>query len=154
MTPLTRSKGYAVGARSAWIPGLQSTLSLYVLDFDSELVFAGDSGTTEAGRPSRRTGFEFTNFYKPKDWLTIDAQGVLYWNGEVVGKSEMQRRLRAAATLKPQPELHLRADKTTSYQALAEVMAEAAQAGLMQISSRNIVDAVKRYSMFCICSRI
>ncbi len=73
VTPLTRSKGYEVGARNAWIPGLQSALSLYVLDFDSELVFAGDSGTTEAGRPSHRTGFEFTNFYKPKDWLTIDA---------------------------------------------------------------------------------
>ena len=45
----------------------------------------------------------------------------------------MQRRMRAAAGLKPQPELHLRADKTTQYQALAEVMAEAAQAGLTRI---------------------
>ena len=73
VTPLARSKGYEVGVRSALIPGLQSTLAVYVLDFASELVFLGDAGTTEAGGPSRRTGFEFSNYYKPNDWLTIDA---------------------------------------------------------------------------------
>ena len=45
----------------------------------------------------------------------------------------MQRRLRPATRLKPQPELHLRADRATHYQLLAEVMAEAAQAGLTRI---------------------
>ena len=70
---LVRSKGYEVGLRTAIVPGLQSTLAVYVLDFDSELVFVGDAGNTEAGRPSRRVGFEFANFYKPTDWLTIDA---------------------------------------------------------------------------------
>ena len=70
---LVRSKGYEVGVRTSIIPGLQSSLSLYNLDFDSELVFAGDAGTTEAGRPSRRAGFEFANYYKLKDWLTVDA---------------------------------------------------------------------------------
>lgn len=73
VTPLTRSKGYEVGVRTAIIPGLQSSLAIYQLDFDSELVFAGDAGTTQAGRPSRRTGFEFANYYKPSNWLTIDA---------------------------------------------------------------------------------
>jgi outer membrane cobalamin receptor len=71
--PLVRSKGEEVGVRTGIIPGLQSTLSIYRLDFDSELVFAGDAGTTEAGRPSRRTGFEFANYYKPSDWLTVDG---------------------------------------------------------------------------------
>ena len=46
---------------------------MYRLDFDSELTFAGDAGTTEAGRASRRTGFEFSNYYKPLPWLTVDA---------------------------------------------------------------------------------
>ncbi|MGI9045800.1 MAG: TonB-dependent receptor domain-containing protein [Burkholderiales bacterium] len=59
--------------RSAIVPGLQSSLALYVLDFASELVFVGDAGNTEAGRKSRRIGFEFANFYKPTDWLIIDA---------------------------------------------------------------------------------
>ena len=71
--PLVRSKGYEVGVRTSVVPGLQTSLSVYRLDFDSELIFAGDAGTTEAGRPSRRTGFELANYYKLSDWLTVDA---------------------------------------------------------------------------------
>jgi len=71
--PLVRAKGMEVGLRSEIIRGLQSSFSVYRLDFDSELVFVGDAGTTEAGRPSRRTGFEFSNYYKPNKWLTVDA---------------------------------------------------------------------------------
>jgi hypothetical protein len=71
--PLVRSRGIEVGARTEFIRGLQSSLSLYRLDFDSELVFVGDAGNTEPGRPSRRTGVEFNNYYKPVSWLTIDA---------------------------------------------------------------------------------
>ena len=71
--PLVRSKGIELGVRTEALPGLQSALSFYRLDFDSELTFAGDAGTTQAGRPSRRTGFEFSNYYKPNRWVTIDA---------------------------------------------------------------------------------
>ena len=71
--PLVKSKGLELGVRSEFMPGLQSSFSVYRLDFDSELTFAGDAGTTEAGRPSRRLGFEFSNYYKPTKWLTIDA---------------------------------------------------------------------------------
>ncbi|HUD31559.1 MAG TPA: TonB-dependent receptor, partial [Variovorax sp.] len=71
--PLVRSRGAEVGVRTEFVRGLQSAFSLYRLDFASELVFAGDAGTTFAGRPSRRTGIEFSNYYKPADWLTIDA---------------------------------------------------------------------------------
>ena len=71
--PLVRSKGIELGVRSEFVPGLQSALSVYRLDFDSELTFAGDAGTTEAGRPSRRIGFEFSNYYKVNRWLTVDA---------------------------------------------------------------------------------
>ncbi len=71
--PLVRSKGFELGVRTEFIPGLQSAFSVYQLKFDSELIFAGDAGTTEAGRPSKRVGFEFSNYYKPTRWLTIDA---------------------------------------------------------------------------------
>lgn len=70
---LVRSKGVELGVRTEAVAGLQSSLSVYQLDFDSELTFAGDAGTTQAGRPSRRLGFEFSNYYKPTNWLTIDA---------------------------------------------------------------------------------
>ncbi|WP_411288318.1 TonB-dependent receptor [Phenylobacterium sp.] len=71
--PLVRSKGLEAGVRSEFIPRLQTTLSVYGLEFDSELTFAGDAGTTNAGRASRRVGFELSNYYKPTNWLTLDA---------------------------------------------------------------------------------
>jgi outer membrane receptor for Fe3+-dicitrate len=73
VTPLVRSKGVELGVRSEFIARLQSTFSVYRLDVGSELLFAGDAGTTEAGRPSRRVGFEFSNYYRASNWLTIDA---------------------------------------------------------------------------------
>ncbi len=73
VTPLVRSKGGEIGVRGNWLPGLQTSLSLYQLDFASELLFVGDAGTTEASRPSRRVGFEVANYYKLSNWLTVDA---------------------------------------------------------------------------------
>ncbi len=73
VTPLSRSKGFELGMRTLPLPGLQTSLSVYQLNFDSELIFVGDAGTTEAGRPSKRVGFELANYYKVNDWLTIDA---------------------------------------------------------------------------------
>jgi hypothetical protein len=62
-----------VGARTTWIPGLQSTAAFWWLHLDSELLFVGDAGSTEATRPSQRYGVELTNYYQPLDWLTLDA---------------------------------------------------------------------------------
>ncbi len=69
---LVRSKGAEVGLRSQPWQGFLSTLSLFVLDFDSEIVFVGDAGNTEASRPSRRIGSEFTLNAKLAPWLTAD----------------------------------------------------------------------------------
>lgn len=87
--PLVRSRGVELGVRSELVPGLKSTLSVYRLDFDSELTFAGDAGTTQAGRASRRGGFEFSNYYKPLSWLTVDADLAFararFRNNELIG---------------------------------------------------------------------
>ncbi|MFA9276005.1 MAG: TonB-dependent receptor [Candidatus Aquirickettsiella gammari] len=69
---LVAARGMELGMRSEWIKGLQSSLALYRLDFDSELSFVGDAGTTEAGSPSRRHGIEWANSYQASDWLSID----------------------------------------------------------------------------------
>jgi outer membrane receptor protein involved in Fe transport len=71
--PLVRTEGAEVGVRTSFLPGLHSTVSAWWLDIDSELVFVGDAGTTEAGRPSRRYGVEFANYWNATDWLTLDA---------------------------------------------------------------------------------
>ena len=73
VSALAGSRGFELGVRTEAIPGLQSSFSVYQLELDSELLFVGDAGTTTAGRPSRRVGFEFSNYYKANRWLTIDA---------------------------------------------------------------------------------
>jgi outer membrane receptor protein involved in Fe transport len=71
-TPLVRSKGGELGFRVEPIAGWQSSLALWQLDLDSELVFAGDAGTTEAGRPSRRRGIEWSNHYIAGEHWLVD----------------------------------------------------------------------------------
>ena len=65
--------------------------------------------------------------------LAITADGALYWNNAPVSQAELDYRLAAAAQHQPQPELRLRADKTTPYQKLAEVMAAAQNAGIAKM---------------------
>jgi TonB dependent receptor/Carboxypeptidase regulatory-like domain/TonB-dependent Receptor Plug Domain len=71
--PLVRARGAEVGARTVVRGRLQSSLAIWSLDIDSELLFVGDAGATEASRPSRRVGFEWSNVYTPTPWLTFDA---------------------------------------------------------------------------------
>ncbi len=73
VTPLVRAKGAEIGLRTVRIRGLQSTVALWYLGIDSELLFVGDAGTTEAGRPSRRVGLEWTNYARLARWMTVDA---------------------------------------------------------------------------------
>jgi len=72
VTPLVGTRGSEVGVRSEWIPGLQSSLAVWQLDIDSELVFVGDAGETEPSRASRRYGVEWNNHYVVSDWLLLD----------------------------------------------------------------------------------
>jgi len=69
---LVRSEGAEVGLRSQPSRNLTSSLSVFLLDFDSEVVFVGDAGTTEAGRPSRRVGAEYTLQARLTPWMTLD----------------------------------------------------------------------------------
>ncbi len=72
-TPLSRAKGAEIGARTSIIPGLQSSLTLWVLHIQSELTWQGDSGDTSPSGPTDRVGVEFSNFYSPVNWLTVDV---------------------------------------------------------------------------------
>ena len=69
---LVRSKGAELGIRTKAVEGLTSSLAVFVLDFNSELLFVGDAGTTEASRPSRRVGVEWTNQYQVLPWMRLD----------------------------------------------------------------------------------
>ena len=66
-------KELRLATRTGILPGLQSTVSVWILDLDSELVFDGDTAESVPSRPSRRYGVEFSNFYNATPWLTIEA---------------------------------------------------------------------------------
>lgn len=71
--PLVRSRGAEVGVRSSRVEGLRSTLALWMMDVDSELLFVGDAGTNEASDASRRFGVTWANFYRVTPELSLDV---------------------------------------------------------------------------------
>jgi hypothetical protein len=69
---LNRSVGEEVGYRYT-TPQFTTTVALFELYQQNELIFDGDHGTTSLGGPTQRKGVELTNFYTPRRWLTLDA---------------------------------------------------------------------------------
>jgi hydrogenase/urease accessory protein HupE len=71
---LVQTKGGEIGVRTSALPHLQSTLSLWYLYSDSELLQDGDTGSTIASRePDYRYGVEWANYYTPVKHLTFDV---------------------------------------------------------------------------------
>ena len=67
-----RAQGAEFGVRTVAVPKLQTTATVWYLGFDSELIYVGDSGSTENGPATRRVGVEITNYYYPNPWATVD----------------------------------------------------------------------------------
>jgi len=65
--------------------------------------------------------------------LAIDEHNTMYWNDEPFDREQLVERLAEVAAQDPQPALHLRADRETRYQLLAEIMAEAREAGVKKL---------------------
>lgn len=72
VTPLTRAIGGEVGSRARLFDRLDLAFALWRLDLQSETVWVGDEGTTEAGAPTRRYGIEFESRYELTKWLAAD----------------------------------------------------------------------------------
>ncbi len=70
--PLVRARGSEVGLRTRR-GGWGTSLAVFDLELDSELVFVGDGGATEASRPSRRFGVEWTNHFQAHPNVVVDA---------------------------------------------------------------------------------
>jgi biopolymer transport protein ExbD len=65
--------------------------------------------------------------------LAVDADGSYWWNESRVADAELPRLLRAEAAREPQPELHIRGDRSVRYERVAQAMAAAQQSGLRKI---------------------
>jgi len=71
--PLVQTKGGEIGVRTTAVPHLQSTLALWVLHSNSELMQDGDTGGTSASeQSSNRYGVEWANYYTPREHLAVD----------------------------------------------------------------------------------
>ncbi len=72
-TLFAESKGGEVGLR--WEPDstFNLTAAVFALDFDSELIYAGDAAVSEPSDPTKRHGVEVAAFWNPVDWLAFDA---------------------------------------------------------------------------------
>ena len=72
VTPLVKTHGSEIGARSEIVAGLQSSVALWRLRSASELVFSGDAGDTAPSRASKRSGIEWNNHYAATSKLLLD----------------------------------------------------------------------------------
>ena len=65
--------------------------------------------------------------------LSINAEGTVFWNNDPVQQQDLNARLALAGQKKPQPEVQLRADKSTRYEVIAQVMSAAQTNGLTKM---------------------
>jgi outer membrane receptor protein involved in Fe transport len=66
--PLVRSRGAEIGGRTFLTDRLNLSIALWYLELDSELLFVGDAGNTEALGPSERYGIEIPIYYQTENW--------------------------------------------------------------------------------------
>lgn len=72
--PLVRTYGFELGARTEKVRNVVSTLAFFYLHSDSELLYVGDAGTSEAGPATQRYGVEWSTYWRPTDWLMLDNE--------------------------------------------------------------------------------
>jgi outer membrane receptor protein involved in Fe transport len=72
--PLVTSDGAEIGFRWFRAERLNISASLWWLELESELLFVGDAGNTEASPPSRRYGLEIPLYYRFNDVWTADLE--------------------------------------------------------------------------------
>lgn len=87
-TLLTPAVGYETGARFHPLEGLSLEAAAFLLDLQSELVWDGDTGTTEASGQSRRYGVELVGRYHLRNWLYADLEATFThaeFTGQVTG---------------------------------------------------------------------
>ncbi len=75
--PLVRTYGFELGARNEAVKNVVSTLALFYLHSDSELLYVGDAGTSEPGPATERYGVEWSTYWRPNEWLMLDNEVTL-----------------------------------------------------------------------------
>jgi biopolymer transport protein ExbD len=75
------------------------------------------------------------NLIKPeKIQIDIDEKSTVYWQGLPVNAAELDEKMKTVAVLNPQPEVHIRPNKTSSYAVFANVLSSSRRIGLNKIA--------------------
>ena len=66
--------------------------------------------------------------------VDIDERSVVYWQGlPVADRAELEAKMEVAAAQSVQPEIHIRPNKLSNYNTIAEVMVSAQRKGLLKL---------------------
>jgi biopolymer transport protein ExbD len=66
--------------------------------------------------------------------VDVDASSVVNWNGKpMASRAELELKVKEAAAMNPQPEIHIRSHAKAKYEAVAGVMASAQSNGLTKL---------------------
>ena len=66
--------------------------------------------------------------------IDIDEKSVVYWDGlPVLDRNDLEFKMRQAADMATQPEIHIRPNKDAKYNVFAEVMVSANKTGLVKL---------------------
>ena len=65
--------------------------------------------------------------------ISVNKDGQIFWNLSLVDTNQLLERLKGAAVLKPQPEVHVRADQLTRYEYVGRVILTAQRAGIQKV---------------------
>src|SRR5262249_33521791 len=66
--------------------------------------------------------------------IAVDKEGNIYWNDKrVANQNDLLSNVKAAAVKKPQPEIHIRGDKETRYEAIGRVMYMIQRGGIVKV---------------------
>jgi len=65
--------------------------------------------------------------------VAVDAQGQTFWNEALVDREGLLNRIKEAAVKKPQPELHIRADRNVRYEAVGRVIYTIQRGGIVKV---------------------
>ncbi|WP_028311474.1 ExbD/TolR family protein [Derxia gummosa] len=72
---------------------------------------------------------------KPEDIvLSVDTSGGIYWfDAKVEGTDALVERLKKIAALDPQPEIHVRGDSRSNYEAVGRILLACQRAGILKV---------------------
>jgi biopolymer transport protein ExbD len=65
--------------------------------------------------------------------ISVNKDGQTFWNQSLVDNNQLLERLKGAAVIKPQPEVHVRADQMTRYEYVGRVILTAQRAGIQKV---------------------